>query len=809
MAIPGLTYRLIGGSPLTHTEMNNNFRSLFYSSSLQNDGDELYLHYDTEAGTDKEIIPLNNGAGSITINGNINNRVITATGIPGVFQGETSFTFDPSTSILDLDGTLDVLDTSNNIRIGYLAGTTTGECNTIVGCEAAKALTGNGNAAYGRYALVAAAASTQNTAIGDQSLSGLTSGNQNTSIGASSGQTISSGTGNVTIGFKSGPASAAAKSNKLYINNSNSDTPLILGDFSTGHLTITSTVSASFFSGSHIGDGSQLTGVTATAEWDGSRNGDANITGSFTVSGSTPTVVDFTNVTAISGSIFSGSFYGDGSNLTGVQADTFPYTGSAIISGSLYVEDSTILSGSATVNGPLDVNGMATIDQNVQISNRGNFTSIAIGNEALIQQCANTQGNIAIGFRAGCGLTTNKHNIAIGMNTLQNNSRCNLIIGHMAGTYLTSMGNVAIGFGTLRNGSPTQANTALYNSVVGYNSAKNLKGLQNSALGSFSLQNAVGANNNVAIGFRALFFNGAADGANLSSNNTAIGSQAGATVSEAKCSVFIGYKAGPSTNGSSAMCKLYIANQPGDTPLIYGDFHTKHVTINNIVSASIVSGSHVGDGSQLTGVEWDGSRNGDANITGSFTVSGSTPTIVDFTNVTAISGSIFSGSFYGDGSNLTGVTSEWDGSRNGNSNITGSLIVSGALDVSNTITLASTNYPGGRGVELINFNSGSLAGNVNILSFSINASTGYTGLKADYVLTNAAEDQKKVGTLLGSWDRSGNSTINDSHTEANGAINSTAFSIDASSSNNAILKLNASAGSYDLNMIITAFKRQV
>ena len=112
-------------------------------------------------------------------------------------------------------------------------------------------------------------------------------------------------------------------------------------------------------------------------------------------------------------------------------------------------------------------------------------------------------------------------------------------------------------------------------------------------------------------------------------------------------------------------------------------------------------------------------------------------------------------------------------------------------------------------MELINFNSGSLAGNVNILSFSINASTGYTGLKADYVLTNAAEDQKKVGTLLGSWDRSGNSTINDSHTEANGAINSTAFSLDASSTNNAILKLNAAAGSYDLNMIITAFKRQV
>jgi len=43
-----------------------------------------------------------------------------------------------------------------------------------------------------------------------------------------------------------------------------------------------------------------------------------------------------------------------------------------------------------------------------------------------------------------------------------------------------------------------------------------------------------------------------------------------------------------------------------------------------------------------------------------------------------------SGSFQGDGSGLTGVTGEWDGTLNGNAQITGSLVVSGSLLISST-----------------------------------------------------------------------------------------------------------------------------
>jgi hypothetical protein len=64
-------------------------------------------------------------------------------------------------------------------------------------------------------------------------------------------------------------------------------------------------------------------------------SGSAVITGSLFISGSH---VDFTNVKAISGSIFSGSFVGDGSNLTGLtisQIATVQHTFTSVYSASI------------------------------------------------------------------------------------------------------------------------------------------------------------------------------------------------------------------------------------------------------------------------------------------------------------------------------------------------------------------------------------------------------------------------------------------------------------------------------------------
>ena len=807
---PQLTYRVAGGSPLTHDQMNNNFRSLVYSSSIHDNGDTLRLHYDIVGGYCNNIA-LNAGSGGITVTGNTNNRILTATGNADI-QGENNFTFDGSA--LTLTGTFSINDGEENIIIGASAGgsISSGE-NTIIGHQAGNSLTsGVYNTVLGHTAFISATTATRTVALGNSSLESLVTGLCNVGIGYLAGSNLANGSGNIYIGDSAGPTSAVDQSNKLYINNSESDTPLILGDFSSGQVTFNSQVSASVFSGSYYGDGSNLTGVTATAEWDGSIDGDVSITGSLIVSG-TAVTVDFTNVESISGSIFSGSFVGDGSLLTGITAEAFPYTGSAIISGSLLVENSTILSGSTTVSGsftvhgPSDLNGVTTIDQNIKVWNPSS-TTLAIGSSTVQNSTVIPARSIFIGAASGY-YATGADQVAIGDLSAQIGAQYGVAVGYRAGYYASGRGQIAIGYRALGsvNTAAGQHNIAIGCKTMGGNPHY---GGCNVGIGCQSLyQNQYGGcNTAVGVGsLRCLIGINIGDG----NRNTAFGYCAGTKTKFGNGNLYLGHKAGPSVLDTTESNRLYISNNEGN-PLIGGHFGNKTVTISGslIVSQSVTADSFTGDGSGLTNLpegEWDGSRNGNAEITGSFTISGS-DVIVDFTNTLAISGSTFSGSFVGDGSGLTGITaSEWDGSRNGDSNITGSLIVSGALDVSNTVTIASQGYPGGPGVELIHFHSSSLAGVHNIQSFAISA-TGYTGFKADYSLSDSTEDEKKIGTLLGAWDQVGGETLNDSHTVATGNIIGTSFSIDSDGST-AILKLDASTGTYDVNILITAFKRQV
>ena len=80
------------------------------------------------------------------------------------------------------------------------------------------------------------------------------------------------------------------------------------------------------------GDGSGLTNITSTSEWDGSRNGDSSITGSLVISGSSASVNLLNAGKGVSGS-FSGSFEGDGSKLSGLNINGLQASGS-ILSGS-------------------------------------------------------------------------------------------------------------------------------------------------------------------------------------------------------------------------------------------------------------------------------------------------------------------------------------------------------------------------------------------------------------------------------------------------------------------------------------------
>ncbi|MCA0349437.1 MAG: tail fiber domain-containing protein [Bacteroidetes bacterium] len=118
-----------------------------------------------------------------------------------------------------------------NTAIGYqtLLNNSTGQENSAIGDQALLFnATGRYNTATGRSSLSSNVSGYYNTATGYAAL-GNTTGEQNTAIGATALYNNSTGSGNVAIGYNAGYNELG--SNKLYIENSNSATPLIYGEF--------------------------------------------------------------------------------------------------------------------------------------------------------------------------------------------------------------------------------------------------------------------------------------------------------------------------------------------------------------------------------------------------------------------------------------------------------------------------------------------------------------------------------------------------------------------------------------------------
>ena len=787
------------GRALTHPEMDENFSSVYFSSSLENNANNLRLYYDTDPVTYNEI-PLNAG-NSIGIINYANNRVVTATSSPNLIEGETNFTYDGITVAIG-KGKISLADKRNNVLIGANSGLSmfnSDNYNTVLGVDVAGNGSGDFNTLIGYAALGNGVAIYNNVSIGANSLLSLGNGNNNVALGLSAGQNLQIGDGNIYVGTAAGPSTLTSQDNKLYINNS-SGTPLIGGDFAAqtvnieGALIVSQNVNAVSFTGSFQGNGSGLTNIPTTG-WDGIRNGDARITGSLTVSGS-GAIINFTNTTAISGSVFSGSFVGNGTGLTGVVAE---WDGSR--SGSAEITGSFIVSGSSPI---IQLKGTTIVDSNILIWNPDS-TSIGIGENALGEGVS--QNSVALGYSAAVS-STQSNVTAIGYIAGAQAGLNTVFVGDSAGINQKGQSNVIIG----SKASSGATGTGTGNTVIGASAAFALINSNSTvSVGASSLSSLAGGNGNTAIGTSALAR------VEKGETNTALGTSAGVNTTRGSGNVYIGNAAGPNTS-TTQNNRLYINNAAGN-PLIGGDFTAKTVTISGSlfvsqsVTAPLFTGSFSGDGANLTNLPattWNGIRNGNAQITGSLVVSGAIGTVVNLTGVSAISGSTFSGSFVGNGSGLTGINiGAWDGTRSGSAAITGSLVISGSLLVTNVFTITSGSVSSQPGVNIIHIATSSLSAASTILyTFPLDATTGYTGFKADYTLTNSAETSKKVGTLLGSWDRSGNPVINDSYTLATGDVTATAFSI-ASNNTSASLNLGVTAGTFELNMLVTAFKRSI
>lgn len=553
-----ITFRTIKGEALTHVEMDENFSSLYYSSSLHDSNTKLRLWFKEVTGPDtyhEVLLPTPGDAGTVTISNDGDNRIITANG-DGTIQGEENLLFDGS--VLTLTGRFEPADAEGNITIGTDAGlNATATDNVILGNQAGQNFGGEGNIAIGSISL-ANAAGQDNTGLGFSSLTNLTTGHSNTGLGSRTGENVSSGAGNIYIGYAAGPATPTpSQNNKLYINNSADDTPLILGDFVTGQVTFNSQVSASVFSGSFVGNGSALTGVTS--EWDGTRDGNAQITGSLIVSGAAGTVVNLTGVSAISGSIFSGSFVGDGSGLTGIVAN-LEWDGTR--DGNAEITGSFIVSGSSPT---IELKGITTIDENIAIFNPKS-TSISIGESTNTSDAENV---VAVGYAAGsdaqgadavmvgarAGIRAGDNTVYVGsLAGMNNRGDYTVAIGAQAlFNAQTDSGTVAIGFRALSDTSEGK-----YNVAIGMSSLPNLQtGYQNVAVGAETLPNLIVGQANTAVGYGAGSYK-----LNKGDGNVYLGANTGRPDIDTEYN------------------QLYIDNKQTNEALIRGDFEQRTLTVN-------------------------------------------------------------------------------------------------------------------------------------------------------------------------------------------------------------------------------------
>ena len=124
--------------------------------------------------------------------------------------------------------------------------------------------------------------------------------------------------------------------------------------------------------------------------------GNAKITGFVTASGN---LITEANITA-SGHVSASTYYGDGSNLTGIETDPFPYTGDAIITGSNSNIDSASLAVANSDEEPLlslTNNGTLTLGHNAANTTEGNLRLINRSGDSWMGG-QNLWGNISAGI---------------------------------------------------------------------------------------------------------------------------------------------------------------------------------------------------------------------------------------------------------------------------------------------------------------------------------------------------------------------------------------------------------------------------
>lgn len=361
----------------------------------------------------------------------------------GVSAGITNTTGNGNTFIGSYVGEANSTG-SNNTAIGIYAGATNeaGTGNTYVGSNAGSTNeTGNNNTYLGINTGTSMEGGNNNLILGAEAGYSIENANNNTLLGYQTGYNNVIGNQNVLLGYQSGYNELG--SNKLYIENSNSSSPLIYGEFDNDLLRI---------------------------------NGELNINNAFS----------FPTTDGISGQVLETDGAG---NLIWVNSGTAAGAQTSIEDADgdtkIQVEEGADEDIIRFDQGGVEYFKMAA--GRLGIYNTGK--SVIIGEEAGLNDDLTNNYNTFIGYQSGKNAIGGQRNTGLGTETLSNltNGSWNVGVGSF------SLNDVTTGQDNIAIGSPALP--------------KLTTGQWNTALGTGALNALVTGNSNVAMGFWAGYNN--------------------------------------------------------------------------------------------------------------------------------------------------------------------------------------------------------------------------------------------------------------------------------------------------------------
>ncbi len=306
--------------------------------------------------------------------------------------------------------------------------------------------------------------------------------------------------------------------------------------------------------------------------------------------------VEITNNISAS-AVSASTYYGDGSNLSNISSTPFPFTGDAVITGSLTISGSfnsfKVESSNIVLGAGAGANMTSAATNNVIIGTNAGDAGVTGDKNVFLGEAAgggNTSGNYNtyVGYQAGLSKDTESENVIIGYRAGEAGAASQVAIGYFTGNPNTQDQNIAIGKLASRY-SVSGRNTS-----IGYSA-----GLAYAAGGSVSVgYYAAGGGNgndksagehNVAIGDYTLY--GDSTNGQDGSGNIALGYYAGKDIETGDGNIIIG----SGSLGSAAISNQLRIGHNG-THIISGSLATGDVIFASTASAAYFSG----DGSKLT-----------------------------------------------------------------------------------------------------------------------------------------------------------------------------------------------------------------